>query len=135
MLCFNLKIATIFRTYRDTDPVRDRSQSLFTPPPRAPHRDIGALRVLQRRASSVIHRAAVVERTSATELISRRGVFSRRHYGSVDQVITSATELISRRGVFSRRHYGSVDQGRLKTVRQTNHLQNANYLQEKGFVK
>ncbi|XP_049279714.1 GTPase-activating Rap/Ran-GAP domain-like protein 3 isoform X2 [Anopheles funestus] len=78
MLCFNLKIATIFRTYRDTDPVRDRSQSLFTPPPRAPHRDIGALRVLQRRASSVI--------TSATELISRRGVFSRRHYGSVDQL-------------------------------------------------
>uniref|UniRef100_A0A8W7PSG1 Uncharacterized protein n=1 Tax=Anopheles coluzzii TaxID=1518534 RepID=A0A8W7PSG1_ANOCL len=77
MLCFNLKIATIFRTYRDSDPVRDRSQSLFTPPPRAPHRDIGALRVLQRRASSVI--------TSATELISRRGVFSRRHYGSVDQ--------------------------------------------------
>ncbi|XP_052866109.1 GTPase-activating Rap/Ran-GAP domain-like protein 3 [Anopheles cruzii] len=78
MLCFNLKIATIFRAYRETDPVRDRSQSLFTPPPRAPHRDIGALRVLQRRASSVI--------TSATELISRRGVFSRRHYGSVDQL-------------------------------------------------
>ncbi|XP_049532559.1 GTPase-activating Rap/Ran-GAP domain-like protein 3 isoform X1 [Anopheles darlingi] len=78
MLCFNLKIATIFRTYRESDPVRDRSQSLFTPPPRAPNRDIGALRVLQRRASSVI--------TSATELISRRGVFSRRHYGSVDQL-------------------------------------------------
>ncbi|KAL1377147.1 hypothetical protein pipiens_001549 [Culex pipiens pipiens] len=56
MLCFNLKIATIFRTYRpeSTDPVRDRSQSLFTPPPRAPHRDIGALRGLQRRASSVM---------------------------------------------------------------------------------
>ncbi|KAL9697804.1 hypothetical protein quinque_001245 [Culex quinquefasciatus] len=56
MLCFNLKIATIFRTYRPeaTDPVRDRSQSLFTPPPRAPHRDIGALRGLQRRASSVM---------------------------------------------------------------------------------
>ncbi|XP_055643647.1 GTPase-activating Rap/Ran-GAP domain-like protein 3 isoform X2 [Toxorhynchites rutilus septentrionalis] len=78
MLCFNLKMAAIFRSYRETDPVRDRSQSLFTPPPRAPHRDIGALRVLQRRASSVI--------TSATELISRRGVFSRRHYGSVDQL-------------------------------------------------
>lgn len=37
-----------------TDPVRDRSQSLFSPPPRAPNRDIGALRVLQRRASSVM---------------------------------------------------------------------------------
>lgn len=27
--------------------------------------------------------------SSATELISRRGVFSRRHYGSTDQVSTS----------------------------------------------
>jgi hypothetical protein len=53
MLCFNLKIAALFRMYRD-DPVRDRSQSVFAPAPRAPHRDIGALRVLQRRASSVM---------------------------------------------------------------------------------
>ncbi|XP_055707592.1 GTPase-activating Rap/Ran-GAP domain-like protein 3 isoform X2 [Phlebotomus papatasi] len=78
MLCFNLKIAAIFRGYRD-ESVRDRSQSLCTPPPRTPpHRDIGALRVLQRRASSVI--------SSATELISRRGVFARRNYGSVDKL-------------------------------------------------
>ncbi|XP_036318191.1 GTPase-activating Rap/Ran-GAP domain-like protein 3 isoform X2 [Rhagoletis pomonella] len=80
MLCFNLKLATIFRSYRDEN-VRDRSQSLCAPPTthRAPpHKDIGALRVLQRRASSVI--------SSATELISRRGVFSRHHYGSVDQL-------------------------------------------------
>ncbi|XP_054086487.1 GTPase-activating Rap/Ran-GAP domain-like protein 3 isoform X2 [Zeugodacus cucurbitae] len=80
MLCFNLKLATIFRSYREEN-VRDRSQSLCTPTTthRAPpHKDIGALRVLQRRASSVI--------SSATELISRRGVFSRHHYGSVDQL-------------------------------------------------
>ncbi|XP_031635963.1 GTPase-activating Rap/Ran-GAP domain-like protein 3 isoform X2 [Contarinia nasturtii] len=78
MLCFNVKLATFFRAYRE-ESVRDRSQSLCTPPTRAPpNRDIGALRVLQRRASSVI--------SSATELISRRGVFSRRHYGSTDQL-------------------------------------------------
>jgi len=53
MLCFNLKIAQLFRVYRE-ESVRDRSQSLCTPPPRAPNKDIGALRVLQRRASSVM---------------------------------------------------------------------------------
>uniref|UniRef100_A0A1A9VUN7 Uncharacterized protein n=1 Tax=Glossina austeni TaxID=7395 RepID=A0A1A9VUN7_GLOAU len=56
MLCFNIKLATIFRTYRD-ESVRDRSQSLCAPPTTTrapPHKDIGALRVLQRRASSVI---------------------------------------------------------------------------------
>ncbi|XP_037029821.1 GTPase-activating Rap/Ran-GAP domain-like protein 3 isoform X2 [Bradysia coprophila] len=77
MLCFNLKLAAFFRAYKD-ETVRDRSQSLCAPPTRAANRDIGALRVLQRRASSAI--------SSATELISRRGVFSRRHYGSVDQI-------------------------------------------------
>ncbi|XP_037917426.1 GTPase-activating Rap/Ran-GAP domain-like protein 3 [Hermetia illucens] len=79
MLCFNLKLATFFRTHRD-ESVRDRSQSVCTTSTRTPppNKDIGALRVLQRRASSVI--------SSATELISRRGVFSRRHYGSVDQL-------------------------------------------------
>lgn len=56
MLCFNLKFATIFRSYRD-ESVRDRSQSLCSPPTTTrapPHKDIGALRVLQRRASSVM---------------------------------------------------------------------------------
>lgn len=54
MLCFNVKLATFFRAYRE-ESVRDRSQSLCTPPIRAPpNRDIGALRVLQRRASSVM---------------------------------------------------------------------------------
>ncbi|TMW51106.1 hypothetical protein DOY81_003806 [Sarcophaga bullata] len=88
MLCFNLKLATIFRSYRD-ESVRDRSQSLCAPPTTTrapPHKDIGALRVLQRRASSVI--------SSATELISRRGVFSRHHYGSVDQLPQSELDGI-----------------------------------------
>lgn len=55
MLCFNVKLAAFFRAYRE-ESVRDRSQSLCTPPTRAPqpNRDIGALRVLQRRASSVM---------------------------------------------------------------------------------
>lgn len=54
MLCFNVKLAAFFRAYRD-ESVRDRSHSLCTPPSRAPpNRDIGALRVLQRRASSVM---------------------------------------------------------------------------------
>lgn len=53
MLCFNLKIAALFRAYRE-ESVRDRSQSLCAPPPRPVNRDIGALRVLQRRASSVM---------------------------------------------------------------------------------
>lgn len=55
MLCFNVKLAAFFRAYRE-ESVRDRSQSLCTPPSRAPppNRDIGALRVLQRRASSVM---------------------------------------------------------------------------------
>lgn len=59
MLCFNLRIAAIFRSYRDMadeESVRDRSQSLCTPPPTTPPtRDIGALRVFQRRASSVMY--------------------------------------------------------------------------------
>lgn len=53
MLCLNLKLAAFFRAYRE-DSVRDRSQSLCTPPLNAPNRDIGALRILQRRASSVM---------------------------------------------------------------------------------
>lgn len=54
MLCFNVKLAAFFRAYRD-ESGRDRSHSLCTPPSRAPpNRDIGALRVLQRRASSVM---------------------------------------------------------------------------------
>lgn len=54
MLCFNLKLAAFFRAYKE-ESVRDRSQSLCAPPPRAAaNRDIGALRVLQRRASSAM---------------------------------------------------------------------------------
>lgn len=55
MLCFNIKIASIFRSYRE-ESVRDRSQSLCAPTTqtRPVNRDIGALRVLQRRASSVM---------------------------------------------------------------------------------
>lgn len=53
MLCFNLKLAQFFRAYKE-ETVRDRSQSLCAPPARATNRDIGALRVLQRRASSAM---------------------------------------------------------------------------------
>lgn len=54
MLCLNVKLAAFFRAVRE-ETARDRSQSLCTPPTRAPpNRDIGALRVLQRRASSVM---------------------------------------------------------------------------------
>lgn len=53
MLCFNLKLAAFFRAYKE-ETVRDRSQSLCAPPARAANRDIGALRVLQRRASSAM---------------------------------------------------------------------------------
>lgn len=46
----------MFRLYRD-ESVRDRSQSLCpssTTRRAPPHKDIGALRILQRRASSVM---------------------------------------------------------------------------------
>lgn len=54
MLCFNLKLANFFRVYKE-ESVRDRSQSLCTPPTKVSNRDIGALRVLQRRASSAMY--------------------------------------------------------------------------------
>lgn len=53
MLCFNIKLVAFFRAYKE-ETVRDRSQSLCAPPARAANRDIGALRVLQRRASSAM---------------------------------------------------------------------------------
>lgn len=56
MLCLNVKLNAFFRAYRE-ESVRDRSQSLCTPPSnRAQPNDIGALRwrVLQRRASSIV---------------------------------------------------------------------------------
>lgn len=84
MLCFNLKLSSIFRSYQhrstndesqnivkinnnnnigktchtvlDGDGIRDRSQSLCAPAirNRVQNKDIGALRILQRRASSVL---------------------------------------------------------------------------------
>ncbi|XP_049782229.1 GTPase-activating Rap/Ran-GAP domain-like protein 3 [Schistocerca cancellata] len=71
----------------------DRLASLLRPPPALVTRDVSLQQALQRRrASSAI--------SSTHDLISRRGVFSRRHYGSVEllpQIEANGHELQGRR--------------------------------------
>ncbi|KAK9752078.1 CNH domain [Popillia japonica] len=58
---------------------RDRSKSVCVATfPSKPPRDVSTIKFLHRRASSAI--------STASDLISRRGVFSRRYYGSVEQL-------------------------------------------------
>ncbi|XP_026479610.1 GTPase-activating Rap/Ran-GAP domain-like protein 3 [Ctenocephalides felis] len=79
MFCWTSRLTTLFRG--DRSEARDRSHSLClssTTIRQTGPRDVSTLKLLQRRASNVI--------SSASELISRRGVFSRRHYGSVEQL-------------------------------------------------
>ncbi|XP_047514656.1 GTPase-activating Rap/Ran-GAP domain-like protein 3 isoform X1 [Pieris napi] len=101
MLCLE-SLVTRWRERGERGERRTRSRSLCSSAA-----DGSLLQLLQRRASSAI--------SSASELISRRGVFSRRQYGSVEQLSATAGEIS-----------GAVD-----TIIRRYRLENGNSLGEK----
>ncbi|KAH1022832.1 hypothetical protein HUJ04_012161 [Dendroctonus ponderosae] len=81
MLCFEMRLVQRFRKEKQTEEStsRDRSKSVCVSNFRNKSpRDVSALKLIHRRASSAF--------STASDLISRRGVFSRRYYGSVEQL-------------------------------------------------
>ncbi|XP_066244731.1 GTPase-activating Rap/Ran-GAP domain-like protein 3 isoform X2 [Euwallacea similis] len=81
MLCFDMRLVQRLRGERTNEEStsRDRSKSVCVTSFRnKPPRDVGAFKLFHRRASSAF--------STASDLISRRGVFSRRYYGSVEQL-------------------------------------------------
>ncbi|EEZ97268.2 GTPase-activating Rap/Ran-GAP domain-like protein 3 isoform X1 [Tribolium castaneum] len=80
MLCLDMRLVQRLRGERTEDTSsRDRSKSVCVTSFRSkPPRDVSAFKLFHRRASSAI--------STASDLISRRGVFSRRYYGSVEQL-------------------------------------------------
>ncbi|XP_076275475.1 GTPase-activating Rap/Ran-GAP domain-like protein 3 isoform X1 [Rhynchophorus ferrugineus] len=79
MLCLDMRLVQRLRgEKRDDSSSRDRSKSVcVTSFLNKSPRDVSAFKLLHRRASSAF--------STASDLISRRGVFSRRYYGSVEQ--------------------------------------------------
>ncbi|XP_031357939.1 GTPase-activating Rap/Ran-GAP domain-like protein 3 isoform X2 [Photinus pyralis] len=80
MLCLDMRLVQRLRGERTQQPApRDRSKSIcVTSFGTKPPKEVNTFALFHRRASSAI--------SSATDLISRRGVFSRRYYGSVEQL-------------------------------------------------
>ncbi|KAG5879765.1 hypothetical protein JTB14_028959 [Gonioctena quinquepunctata] len=83
MLCLDMRLMQRLRGERTPEDQaardRDRSKSVCVTSFRSkPPRDVSAFKLFHRRASSAI--------STASDLISRRGVFSRRYYGSVEQL-------------------------------------------------
>ncbi|KAK5649770.1 hypothetical protein RI129_000799 [Pyrocoelia pectoralis] len=80
MLCLDMRLVQRLRGERTQQAAaRDRSKSIcVTSFGTKPPREVNAFALFHRRASSAL--------SSATDLISRRGVFSRRYYGSVEQL-------------------------------------------------
>ncbi|XP_050506896.1 GTPase-activating Rap/Ran-GAP domain-like protein 3 [Diabrotica virgifera virgifera] len=86
MLCLDMRLMQRLRGERtvvvedeEASRDRDRSKSVCVTSFRSkPPRDVSAFKLFHRRASSAI--------STASDLISRRGVFSRRYYGSVEQL-------------------------------------------------
>ncbi|CAG9769363.1 unnamed protein product [Ceutorhynchus assimilis] len=81
MLCFDMRLVQRLRGEKanEESTSRDRSKSVCVTSFRnKPPRDVSAFKLFHRRASSAF--------STASDLISRRGVFSRRYYGSVEQL-------------------------------------------------
>ncbi|XP_063906310.1 GTPase-activating Rap/Ran-GAP domain-like protein 3 isoform X2 [Zophobas morio] len=80
MLCLDMRLVQRLRGDRTEEAAaRDRSKSVCVTSFRNKSpRDVSYFKLIHRRASSAL--------ANASDLISRRGVFSRRYYGSVEQL-------------------------------------------------
>ncbi|CAK1599496.1 unnamed protein product [Parnassius mnemosyne] len=79
----------------------------------APHCQLLPLDRIQRRAARIVDDRVLSDRLDSLALrrdVASLSIFFRIYHGECSEEFSSASELISRRGVFSRRQYGSVEQ-------------------------
>ncbi|KAK8750181.1 hypothetical protein OTU49_015287, partial [Cherax quadricarinatus] len=104
MLCLDMKLMTRFRSEKRQSGHPSISPSGGLDPPAPPRRDRSKSLCVDR----ITPLLQVVEPKVRDDTQARNAaVFTRRR--STTTALSASSDLISRRGVFSRRHYGSVE--------------------------